>query len=120
MKQNTKHTGLQGEQLVVDYLVKDGCEIIARNYTKRFGEVDIIAQDHDTIRFIEVKTRCNPLFDPAELISRAKQKRIIAVAKDFMAKHTASDMVSCRFDVAFVVKNDQTVTVSYIENAFME
>ncbi len=121
MKQtNTKETGIHGEQLVVDYLLKNGCEIVARNYTKRFGEVDIIAQDSDTLRFIEVKTRHNPLFDPAELISRAKQKRIIAVAKEFMAKHTETENVFCRFDVAFVITNSQKVTISYIANAFME
>ncbi len=121
MKQRSnRQTGLQGEQLIVDRLTKKGFEILARNYTKQYGEVDIIAKNQDTLCFIEVKARYNPLFDPAELISRSKQKRIIAVAKDFLATHTIPDDMICRFDVAFVIETKNGTTVSYIANAFTE
>ncbi len=121
MKQKSnKHTGSHGEQLVVDKLLKEGCSIVARNYTKPYGEVDIIARNCDDLLFIEVKTRCNPLFDPAELITRSKQKRIIAVAKHFLAKHNITDAVVCRFDVAFVISKNNETEISYIANAFTE
>lgn len=121
MKQHqNKQRGLNGEQLVVDRLVKEGCEILARNYTKQYGEVDIIAKNNEAICFIEVKTRYNPLFDPTELISLSKQKRIIAVAKDFLATHTIPDDMVCRFDVAFVIETKNGTSVSYIANAFTE
>jgi putative endonuclease len=116
----TKQTGLQGEQLVVDKLRDEGYEIVARNYTKPYGEVDIIAKNAHELLFIEVKTRCNPLFDPAEQIPRSKQKRIIAVAKHFLATHTGANTMICRFDVALVVAEQGKINISYLANAFTE
>lgn len=120
-KITTKQIGAQGEQLIVDRLAQQGYSILARNYAKRNGEVDIIAKRNDDICFVEVKARTNPLFDPAELISRSKQQKIIAVAKDFLATHDYSEHeYGCRFDVALVVVEHGESVVSYIENAFTE
>ena len=116
----TKTTGSHGEQLVVDRLTRDGYEIVARNSTKPYGEVDIIARGQHELLFIEVKTRHNPLFDPAELITRSQQKRIVAVAKHFLATHTGAHDVICRFDVALVITEYGKTSISYLANAFTE
>ena len=115
-----KQTGIQGEQLVVDRLLNEGYEIVARNYSKPYGEIDIIAQGEQELLFIEVKARHNPLFDPAELIPRSKQKRIVAVAKHFLATHTGANEMICRFDVALVITEQGSTNISYIANAFTE
>ena len=47
--------GKEGELLVTQHLQKQGYKIIAQNYRKPFGEVDVIAQKDDTIAFVEVK-----------------------------------------------------------------
>ena len=109
--------GKEGELLTAQYLQKKGYRIIIQNYRKRFGEVDIIAQQKETIAFIEVKWRHNPLVDPAELISHSKQKKIISIAKDFLSKHTNEEVV-CRFDVALIEDNNNAIELRYIENAF--
>ncbi len=109
--------GKEGELLVAQYLQKRGYTIITQNYRKRFGEVDLIAQKDDTIAFIEVKWRHDPLVDPAELIGPSKQKKIISIAKDFLSKHNDLEVV-CRFDVALVEENNNSIELRYIPNAF--
>lgn len=116
----TKRMGFYGEQLVVDKLQREGYEIVARNYVKPYGEVDIIAQKAQELLFIEVKTRRNPLFDPAEQIPLSKQKRIITVAKHFLATHTETISMTCRFDVALVITVQGKTSITYLANAFME
>ncbi len=111
-----KSIGNYGEQLVCEKLMKEGYSIKARNYTKRYGEIDIIAIKGDVLAFVEVKNRFNPLFDMTELITRSKQRKIAAVAKAFLADYHTTQ-VTCRFDVALVT---QSSNISYIENAFMQ
>jgi putative endonuclease len=109
--------GKEGESLVAQYLQKRGYTIICKNYRKPFGEVDLIAQKDDTIAFVEVKWRHNPLIDPAELIGPSKQKKIISIAKEFLSKHNNLDVV-CRFDVALIENNNNSIELRYIPNAF--
>ncbi len=109
--------GKEGELLVAQHLKKDGYTIITQNYRKQFGEVDIIAQKDETIAFVEVKWRHNPLIDSAELIGPSKQKKIIRVAKQFLSQHAQLEYV-CRFDVALVEQSNNSINLQYIPNAF--
>ena len=110
--------GKEGELFVARYLKKLGYSIVHQNYRRRYGEIDIIAQKKDTLAFVEVKWRNNPLIDPAELISFSKQKKIVSVAKDFLYHHTKHEALVCRFDVALVEESNGSIHLQYIENAF--
>ena len=60
----TKQTGDKGEAYAAKYLKKHKYKIIARNYKKPYGEIDIIAENKEVIAFVEVKKRIllhNPL-----------------------------------------------------------
>jgi putative endonuclease len=48
--------GQIGEDFACEYLQKQGFKIIDRNYLKKWGEIDIIAQKNNKIHFVEVKT----------------------------------------------------------------
>ncbi|HSC24975.1 MAG TPA: YraN family protein [Candidatus Babeliales bacterium] len=109
--------GKEGELLVARYLQEEGYTIITQNYRKRFGEIDLIAQKNDTLVFVEVKWRRNPLIDPAELIGPSKQKKIISIAKQYLSTHTSLDIV-CRFDVALIEETNNSLELRYISNAF--
>ena len=109
--------GKEGELLVARHLQKEGYTILTQNYRKQFGEVDVIAQKDDTIAFVEVKWRHDPLIDPAEAINRLKQKKITSIAKHFLSQHTDMDVV-CRFDVALIQEDNNSIELRYIENAF--
>lgn len=117
MKHNNKQTGQRGEALVAQYLQEQGFTILARNYRKRYGEIDLIARHDDVLAFVEVKWRHRPAVDPAEVILPSKQRKIVAVAKAFLSTHTDTD-VTCRFDVALVEQQDNTIAIRYISNAF--
>jgi len=52
----TQKTGEIGENIAVRFLVKQGFSILDRNYTKKWGEIDIVAEKKDRIYFIEVKS----------------------------------------------------------------
>lgn len=108
--------GDRGEALVACSLEKAGFRLLARNYTKRFGEVDLIAERDDLLVFVEVKTRTRQLVDLAELVTRTKQKKIIAAAKAFLAERGIENKL-CRFDVA-LVENIEMKIVTYIPDAF--
>lgn len=109
--------GKEGELLVARYLQKQGYTIITHNYRKQFGEIDVIAQKDDTIAFVEVKWRHDPLIDPAEVIGYSKQKKITSIAKHFLSQHTEIEVV-CRFDVALIEEYNNSIELRYIENAF--
>ena len=113
----TKQIGNTGEELVVQHLLRDGFAVRARNYSKRYGEIDIIAQKNDVLAFIEVKLRSKAYFDTTEVITRSKQRKIIMVAKEYISSHTIEDKV-CRFDVALIEKDSNSLC--YIPNAFTE
>lgn len=75
MKKNT--FGRLGEEYAVDLLQERGYKIIDRNFRNKFGEIDIIALDNDTLVFVEVKTRNSKKFgNPYEAVGSAKIKKI--------------------------------------------
>ena len=109
--------GIDGEAQVVRYLVNHGFTILARNYKKLYGEIDIIASKADVIAFVEVKTRTYHYLNQAEIITPGKQKKIIMTAHAFIASHDYHDKIY-RFDVAFVTLVDGNMSVEYMDNAF--
>ena len=53
---DTQKTGEIGENVAVKFLVKHGFAILDRNYTKKWGEIDIIAEKDSKLHFVEVKS----------------------------------------------------------------
>lgn len=116
-KDYRREKGQKGELLVARHLEQEGYKILARNYRQFFGEIDLIAKKSDTLIFVEVKWRKNSLVDPAELIGLSKQKKIISIAKHFLSQHNDLEVV-CRFDVALIEDNNNSINMQYIPNAF--
>jgi Holliday junction resolvase-like predicted endonuclease len=54
---NTTGLGTQAEQLVTEELLRQGYELIARNWKRRVCEIDIIASKDRVVVFVEVKFR---------------------------------------------------------------
>lgn len=75
---NNITTGKKGEELAQEYLAKKGYKILETNKRfSRFCEIDIIAQDKDTLVFCEVKTRkTNICGSPLEAITKSKYQNI--------------------------------------------
>ena len=73
--------GKKGEQLAIDFLVKNDYQILEKNYRYLKAEVDIIAQKKDTLAAIEVKTRTSAYFgNPEEFVNPKKIKLLISAS----------------------------------------
>ncbi len=114
---NLGAVGKKGEDMVAGFLIKQGCTIVKRNYTCRFGELDIIAQKDNLILFVEVKTRKeNSLVAPKEAVDSHKIRRMTLTAEDYLTKTDCR--LQPRFDVAEVTVNEGKFALNYIKNAF--
>lgn len=111
--------GKISEELVANLLQKDRFVILKQNYKRFFGEIDIIAKKDDIIVFVEVKARTNPKKSMYELVTPAKQQKIIKVAQEFIA-HNNFENMTYRFDVALVKCQGNKKEISYISNAFYQ
>lgn len=114
----TKNLGYAGELLVIDHLQQQGFAICAQNYRKFFGEIDVIAYKKNLYIFVEVKTRKSDAMPMGQLISPTKQQKIIKTAQTFIAEKQLGVNNVYRFDVALVLKNNEKLSIDYIENAF--
>lgn len=111
--------GRIGENLAADYLQETGYKILVRNYRQKCGEIDIIAQDRNTLVFIEVKTRKTLSFgSPFAAVTEKKQKQIGRVAQDFLCRNDLFNRPA-RFDVISVlIKDGQKPKIDLLVNAF--
>jgi putative endonuclease len=109
--------GKKGEELVAYSLEQAGYVICEKNYTSKFGEIDIIASKAELLVFIEVKIRQYTSFYLSELIVPAKRKKIIKTALWYISTHQVDNMIY-RFDVALLELEGTDYKINYIENAF--
>ncbi|MBE6887007.1 MAG: YraN family protein [Ruminococcaceae bacterium] len=111
-----KLIGDKGERKVARMYAAKGYKIIARNFSCKYGELDIVAQKGKQVVVIEVKTRKNDSFAQArEYVDYRKQNRIRNTADLFLQQHKLTDC-AIRFDVAEVYTENNIVNV--IEAAF--
>lgn len=110
--------GYRGESYAAEYLTRKGYEILDRNYSCKQGEIDIVAKKDGLIAFVEVKSRktLSPDFLPKASVTAAKQARIIAAAKEYIAAKELDAVFV--FDVAEVVGHEGKIYVNLIEDAF--
>jgi putative endonuclease len=116
-----KRTGNYGEAVVCAYLRNNGYEILEQNYTKPFGEIDIIAKRNDVLVFVEVKTRrYNSMIRGVYAVDDQKRKKIIKTADAFLSEY--EDYNSVRFDVAEVTVTNSKIPalleLQYYKSAF--
>lgn len=116
-----KTIGDIGEEYAVNYLKKHRYKILSRNYRKRFGEIDIIAEKKGTVAFVEVKTRHeNPLSSPFEAVDTNKQEKIYRTSLAYIYENDLD--CQYRFDVCEVYVNRDTlklIQINYFDNAFI-
>jgi putative endonuclease len=110
--------GNRGENLACEYLKRNGLKILEENYRTRWGEIDLIAREGDTLVFVEVKTRTQKRFgSPLEAVTTDKQRRIIRMAQTFLAEKRLGDIAS-RFDVIGIDLTNGSPRIDWIPNAF--
>ena len=102
MSRDRQILGETGEDLAVRELTSRGYAILARRYRTRHGEIDIVAEHEGTIVFIEVRAKATAEFGrAAESVTDAKQRKVTAMAVDYLARHRITNR-PCRFDVVAI------------------
>jgi putative endonuclease len=117
-KQNL-NLGKAGEEEALRFLKSKGYKLLRQNYKTKLGEIDIIAQDRETLCFIEVKTRSSDMFGhPSEALTPAKQKKLSQLALIFLKEHNLIEK-KARFDVVTIMHSkDKAIDFKLIKDAF--
>ena len=111
--------GSQFEKGAEDFLNENDLQTLRRNYKCKFGEVDLIMEEHGFLVFVEVRFRRNNSFGgPLESITLAKQKRVIRSASYFLSMEPKFQNHPCRFDVVGVTQNNTQFVYDWIRDAF--
>jgi putative endonuclease len=125
-------TGQIGEKLAAQYLINQGFDLIARNYRKKWGEIDVVVSKDDKIHFVEVKTvsygtRLDlnnavsyETWRPEENVHPFKLKKLSRAIESWLMEYTYDG--EWQIDVAAVriVSRETFATVKVIENIIIE
>lgn len=109
--------GKKGEQLAVDFLLKEDYKIVERNYRFDKAEVDIIAQKDDILAIIEVKTRSTKDFgNPQDFVKPKQIKNLVKAVNEYVIENNLQ--LEVRFDIIAVVKEKSGFSIEHLPNAF--
>jgi putative endonuclease len=111
--------GKEAEQMAVDYLVKNGYEILHCNWRYSHYEIDIIAKKNGLLRIIEVKAlKTSGIKFPEESVTKKKFKYLLKAADEFLFQNQQYRHV--QFDILSIIINPQKETEFFlIEDVFL-
>jgi putative endonuclease len=110
-----RQAGALAENTAAAFLESQGFTIVARNYLRRIGEIDVVAREGDLLVVAEVRTRSSDQFGGAAAsVSRGKQRRIAATAALFLQSRPELRNCRVRFDV-IVVRDGK---IEWLKHAF--
>lgn len=122
--------GSLGEGIACRFLSSKGFSVLQRNYRKKWGEIDIIAEKDDVIHFVEVKSisrvsyfrehgYTTDEFMPEENIHPQKIKRLLRTISSYLSeKHLHNTEIEWQLDALVVIINqgEKKARVRIIEN----
>jgi putative endonuclease len=110
-------SGARAEDIACRYLERQGLVVLRRNWRCRFGEIDLVLREGETIVFVEVRLRTRADYGgAAESIHAAKRARLFAAARAYLAR---SREPQCRFDAVLLDRLDPG-RVEWIRNALSD
>lgn len=109
--------GKLGEELAVDFLEKNGYEILETNWVFDKAEIDIIAQKENILAVVEVKTRSTIEFGlPQEFVKPKKIQLLVKAINEYVNRNDLD--VEVRFDIVAIHKENNNYNLEHIEEAF--
>ncbi len=127
----TQKTGEIGENIAVKFLMKHGFAILERNYTKKWGEIDIVAKKDNKIYFVEVKSVSRNLinvsqetldrYKPEDNMHPWKLKRMSRTIQTYLLAHKEFDDYEWQIDliVVFLDLIDKKAKIKRIEDIIL-
>lgn len=108
--------GLQAEKAARHFLKQQGLRLITHNYRCKYGEIDLIMKEKDTLVFVEVRFRNDQGHgNSMETIGYSKQNKLIKTALSYLQTQQMLYCKKSRFDVIGI---DAQQTIQWIKNAF--
>ncbi len=109
--------GKLGEELAVDFLEKNGYEILETNWTFQKAEVNIIAKKDAILAVIEVKTRSSLEYGlPQDFVKPKKIQLLVKAINEYVTQNDID--VDVRFDIVAIHKENNEFILEHIEDAF--
>ncbi len=107
--------GKEGEDIALKFLLNKGYEVLTAHYWTRFGELDLVMKDHETVVFVEVKRRENNGYGrPEEAVTWFKRNHLTKAALLFIKEKRLFGL-TYRFDLVSLTPEK----ILHIPNAFM-
>jgi putative endonuclease len=117
-RQSTRQTGAAAEAAARATLEARGLRTLASNVNFRFGELDLVMRDGDTVAFVEVRYRRSERFGGAAgSVDHRKRRRMVLAARAWLNGHRGLANAPCRFDVVTVHGADAD-QCEWLANAF--
>ncbi len=110
--------GKEGELQALNYLKKNGYQILEKNYRYLKAEVDIIAKKGTVLVAVEVKTRSTDFFGNPQDFVNQKKIQLLLSAIDYYVNKKDLD-VEVRFDIIAILKKRNKFEIEHIEDAFL-
>jgi len=114
-----RRAGAHWEKAAESFLRSKGLRPLHRNFSCRFGEIDLVMEDQTTLVFVEVKFRKNSRHGSgADAVTAHKQGKISRTAAWFLASNPHRAEQTCRFDVISIAEDKGGQDINWIRNAF--
>jgi putative endonuclease len=109
--------GKLGEELAVEFLRKEGYEILETNWTFQKAEIDIIAKKETILAVVEVKTRSSLEFGlPQDFVKPKKIQLLVKAINEYVVSKNLD--VEVRFDIIAVHKENKSFAIEHLKDAF--
>ena len=109
--------GKLGEELAVEFLRKNGYEILETNWTFQKAEIDIIAKKENILAIVEVKTRSSIEFGLPQDFVKPKKIQLLVKAVDAYVIEKDLD-IDVRFDIIAIHKEGKSFVMDHLIDAF--
>ena len=116
---NRQRLGRRAERRAERHLRRQGLRVVARNYARRTGEIDLVMLDGASLVFVEVRYRGPSAWTlPLTSVDAAKQRRLVRTAELYRRDHPEHRFRTVRFDVVAVTKRNYALACEWIRSAF--
>ncbi len=121
-KLSAKELFITGERLCREYFERRGFQVLAQNFRKKCGEIDLVVRTDEDLIFVEVKTRSYHSMESALAnVSYTKQKKISRTSLEYINLNPEHAKLNVRYDiiVVFYYPEHGDFALRHLENAFL-
>lgn len=118
-RRDTTHIGRRAERRAERLLRRHGLRTLARNYSRRSGEIDLVMLDGDVLAFVEVRYRSAGAWTSGlGSVDRGKRHRLARTAELYLEEHPEHRYRGIRFDVVSASGGNYRIACEWTQDAF--